>query len=437
MSNPTDKRASHQEIQDAIQASGQAFEQAWQSGTRPSIEKFLEGWPEPHRSQLLAHLVSVEAAHRTNSGEQLTIDEYVHRFPAETQIISEVLSVDEAGVTMIQSQSTTHPEATTATPPVSQGGPQANDANVVETAVNCGLVSREQIQAIVAQSPNPADRTGAALIEQLVQQRLLTSWQLKQLRAGYQAFHLDRGRYLLLDQIGQGGMGAVYLARHTQMNRDVALKVLLDPKSDKQGAIERFLREVEVTARLQHEHIVQAHDVGEQGETRFLVMEYVQGSTLDALVRRDGVMSPGEVAVIGLQAASALAYAHGQGVVHRDIKPANILLSTEGVTKILDMGLARVMDAFGISSNNDLTQEGSVVGTVNYMSPEQARNSRAADTPSDIYSLGATLYFLLTGQAPLAGGSTIEILHKLANESPQPLGQLRPDCPGQLISTLR
>ena len=270
------------------------------------------------------------------------------------------------------------------------------------------------------------------LLTELLQRKLITRWQLAELNEGRTEFLLEGGRYLLLQKIGQGGMGAVYRARHVRMKRDVALK-LIDPARAKDSALmDRFRREVEVCARLEHEHIVQSYDVGEHEGSLFLAMEYVEGSDLASLVRRDGPMSAGEVAAIGLQVAAALAYAHAQGIIHRDIKPSNTLLSTIGSCKILDMGLARIVEDATEATITELTQHGTVMGTVDYMSPEQARDSHSVDARSDIYSLGASLYFLLAGKPPFPGGKAIEKLHRLATEEPQALGQIRPDCPREL-----
>lgn len=298
------------------------------------------------------------------------------------------------------------------------------------------LVTEEQLQQIAA-APNAGP--GASELGVAAQASCgLTDWQLEQLARGNTALLLDNGRYELRSQIGQGGMGAVYLARHRLMNREVALKVIDPRKVTNPQLIARFKREVEASSRLQHEHIVQALDVGQHGEVSFLVLEYVHGSDLAAIVRRDGPMPPDQAAAICLQAASALAYAHSQGVVHRDIKPQNILLSTAGVTKILDMGLARIAEE-GSDDHTSLTQEGALMGTVDYMPPEQARDTRTADARSDLYSLGATLFYLLSGRPPFAGGSTIDKLTRLATERPPSLTTVRPDCPlelSQLIGRL-
>ena len=275
------------------------------------------------------------------------------------------------------------------------------------------------------------------VLADLLQRKLVTRWQLEELNAGRKEFLLENGRYLLLQKIGQGGMGAVYRARHVRMKRDVALKIIDPARAKDVELMDRFRREAEVCARLEHEHIVRTHDVGAHDGSLFLVMEYVEGSDLTSLVRRDGPMSPREVAAIGLQMAAALAYANAQGIVHRDIKPSNTLLSTAGSCKVLDMGLARIVEDATDATITELTQDGTVMGTVDYMSPEQARDSHAVDARSDIYSLGASLYFLLTGQPPFPGGKMIEKLHRLATEQPQPLGQIRPDCRRELDAAIQ
>jgi len=256
--------------------------------------------------------------------------------------------------------------------------------------------------------------------------------QMVEMRRDDTGFAIDQGRYVLLGLVGQGGMGAVFKARHTLMRREVALKVIDPKRVADQSLAQRFRREVEVCSKLQHEHIVQAFDCGFQAGALFLVLEFVEGSDLASLIKRDGPMQPNEAAAICMQAAAGLAYAHSQGIVHRDIKPQNILVSKSGVVKILDMGLARVLDDAEEDPHTSLTQEGAVMGTVDYMAPEQARDTRSADARSDIYSLGATLYYLLAGKPPFGGGSVIEKLHRLATDAPPPLSEFRIDCPRDL-----
>lgn len=305
------------------------------------------------------------------------------------------------------------------------------DRAFLESLLKARLITPEQIEECRSTLDDDDD-----LVARLFHEGAITRWQLKQVEAGHTDFYVDGDRYLLLAEIGRGGMGAVFLARHRRLNRDVALKTIIPRQAGDRQVIDRFAREVDVCSRLQHEHIVQALDVGEQGGTMFLVMEYVAGSPLSALVRRDGPMAADEAAAICLQAASGLAYAHAQGVIHRDIKPSNILLSTAGTTKILDMGLARIVEETTDATLSGLTQDGAVMGTVDFMAPEQASNAHTADARADIYSLGATLFYLLTGQVPFPGRSTIQKLYCLANEDPPAIGQLRPDCPRELADVI-
>jgi len=331
-------------------------------------------------------------------------------------------------------------EETPASPdqaPVLPLEPSVEQASLVALLRTNRLVTEQRLSTVLQMLRAAGKNSEQTLVDELQQQGHITSWQLKFIRAGKaDQIVLDDGRYVILDELGHGGMGTVYRALHTRMNREVALKVIDQRKVPDRQAAKRFRRELEVSSKLQHEHIVQAFDVGEYKGVAFLVLEYVHGSDLAAIVKRDGPMAPDEAAAICLQAAAGLAYANAQGVIHRDIKPQNILLSTAGVTKILDMGLARVLEQPGSDVHSSVTQEGAMMGTLDYMPLEQARDAHSADARSDIYSLGATLYYLLTGHPPFPGGTPVEKLQRLANQEPEPLGRIRPDCPIHLVEVV-
>ena len=243
------------------------------------------------------------------------------------------------------------------------------------------------------------------------------------------------GEYRIVSKIGAGGMGQVYKAEHQRMRRIVALKVL-PPKAIKSAdSVRRFNREVQAAARLSHPNIVTAHDAGQQQGIHYLVMEYVQGSDLSTLIRERGVLEVEAAIECILQTARGLEYAHGEGVIHRDIKPANLLVDQRGTVKILDMGLARfddLLDARGEESAADLTASGQIMGTVDYMSPEQAEDTHSVDARSDIYSLGCTLFYLLTGEGPFPADTTMrKLLAHRSGEIPS-LAARRLDVPKQL-----
>ncbi|MDZ4848251.1 MAG: serine/threonine-protein kinase [Pirellulaceae bacterium] len=241
------------------------------------------------------------------------------------------------------------------------------------------------------------------------------------------------GPYLLLEPIGRGGMGTVYLARHRKLNKQVAIKLLPMHFVDKSSQA-RFEREILAAGQLQHPGIVLATDAGQAEGLQYLVMEYVRGFDLGRLIRVTPPVSIADVCEIGRQIALGLSFAHAAGMVHRDIKPSNVMLDETGTIKILDFGLVMLDRWDGISS--ELTTIGQFLGTLDYMAPEQAERCGAVDYRADLYSLGATLFRLLCGRAPLAAApnqSPLEKLRLLANHRPPSLKTLRPDAPADLV----
>ncbi|MFV1965173.1 MAG: Hsp70 family protein [Pirellulaceae bacterium] len=242
------------------------------------------------------------------------------------------------------------------------------------------------------------------------------------------------GDYLLLETIGAGGMGQVFKAQHQRMERIVALKILSTSMAFDDTAIRRFHREVKAAAKLFHPNIVTAFDAGEQDGMHYLVMEYVDGCTFTKLVEQGGPLASQAAVGYILQAARGLKYAHSVDVVHRDIKPSNLMLNSDGVVKVLDMGLARIQDdptTTAVASMNRLTQSGAIMGTLGFMSPEQISNASRADQRTDIYSLGCTLYFLLTGRA-VFGGDMIETVMGHVKKPVPALRASRDDVPEAL-----
>jgi len=243
------------------------------------------------------------------------------------------------------------------------------------------------------------------------------------------------GEYQLVRPIGGGGMGIVYEALHTRLKRRVALKLLSEPQSTKRSAWQRFFREMEVFGKLEHPHVVRATDAGEIDGIPYLVMEFVDGADLSRVVRQHGPLPPLAALDVMQQTAEALGHIHSQGLVHRDIKPSNLLLDKWGVVKVGDLGLAQLQDAE--PGSEEITTMGAIVGTVDYMSPEQADHPHPIDHRADIYSLGCCLYFLLYGEPVFKAASRMDRLLAHRTDAPPELPPSRgirmPDCLSQLF----
>jgi serine/threonine protein kinase len=304
----------------------------------------------------------------------------------------------------------------------------------VENLTRSGLMSAPETKPFVDALTDDQRNDPKQLARTLIKQGNLTEFQATSILDG-RADGLVLGEYTVLDEIGKGGMGIVLKARHRRMRRTVAIKILSGEALDS-NAVERFCREVHAAAKLMHPNIVTALDASEHKGTNYLVMEFVDGADVSEVLKQSGPLPVDRAIDITLQTARGLSYAHQQGIVHRDIKPANLLLAKDGTVKILDMGLARISTELGEAIDEtarlQLTQTGHVMGTIDYMAPEQAEDARSADQRADIYSLGCTLYRMLTCE-PVYAAETLMKKLLAHREAPIPsLHQHRSDIPPEL-----
>jgi hypothetical protein len=241
------------------------------------------------------------------------------------------------------------------------------------------------------------------------------------------------GPYRLDEFVGGGGMGAVFRALDTTLDRTVAVKVLARRQSDDEETLRRFRNEAQSAARLDHENIGRVHAVGSEGDWHYIVFEFIEGTNIRDLVREEGPFDPARTIDVAIQVADALEHASEREIVHRDIKPSNIVITPAGRARIVDMGLARLHQVDG---DADLTVSGMTLGTFDYISPEQARDPRAADVRSDLYSLGCTIFFMLVGRPPFAEGTMVQKLLQHQQAAPPVIDELRPEVPRRLAAVV-
>jgi serine/threonine protein kinase len=320
--------------------------------------------------------------------------------------------------------------------------PHATVDSLVEALRGRPILTPKQFDELIHQHA-PAQSDTLELTRTLIRLGWLTIYQAKKLISG-RPDDLMIGQYVILDKLGEGGMGKVYKATQLSLNRVVALKILRNSLLRSHTALKRFQREVRAAARLRHPNIVHVFDADHVGERHFLCMEYIDGIDLAKLVKTRGALPVATACSYVRQAAMGLQHAHDHGMVHRDIKPGNLLVaadergqySARNLVKILDMGLARSRqgDINADSFSTEITRAGTVIGTPDYMSPEQAKNSSTVDRRSDLYSLGCTFYHLLTAEIPFPNGTPLEKLMQHQMDQAQPVQQLRADVPPEVAN---
>jgi serine/threonine protein kinase/WD40 repeat protein len=458
------------------------FEQAWQNGSCPRIESFLSACQgaDSVRRELLIELIKIDLQRRWSrpGGDRPLLNAYVEQFrqlgpvdglPAElvgeeyrvrrcwgdrpshheflTRFaprraeLQEVLRRIDAQLAVelppaARSQATARPADSQ--PPAPEPQPLASAAQLQDVLRQQKLLTTAQLAEL---SKAGRDTNPRALAKRLLERNWLTPYQVNQLLQG-RGHELAMGPYVLLERLGEGGAGQVFKARHQKLERVAALKVIRKELLADAEILSRFYREIQVLSQLDHPNVVHAYDAGPAGATHFLAMEYVEGTDLGRLVKQGGRLPVEQACAYIRQAALGLQHAHERGLVHRDIKPHNLIMSVhDGLIKVADLGLARLPRAVtedAALTAGTLTPHNSVLmGTADYLAPEQALDFHAADIRADIYSLGCTFYYLLTGQPPFVGGNLAQKLAKHLHAEPPAIEQLRPDLPALLPPLVR
>ncbi len=298
----------------------------------------------------------------------------------------------------------------------------------LKAILQSGILERDELQASLKAIPKEKRDTAKSIADQLVRNGKLSTFQAaKLLRGNYQGLIL--GPYQVLAPIGKGGMGTVYLARDSKTKRLLAIKIL-SPKRAKQEerTLVRFQREMEISKRLNHPHIALTFDSGESKGVYFIAMEYIPGKTLSKNIIEKGPLKVQRAARLFLEVVSGLDHAHTQGVIHRDLKPSNIMITPNGHAKILDLGFA-LMEGEVSVAREIIGGQGIVVGSMDWIAPEQVKDAVGVDARADIYALGCTMYFAMTGKLPFPGGTPKEKMIRHQTEQPPPITKLNPSLP--------
>jgi serine/threonine-protein kinase len=474
------------------------FEAAWRDGTEPSIEQFLDRVPAggPVRRLALQELIKLDIEYRWRKAGRPMCEDYLARWPEIGPVarLSEELIAEEYRVRQRWGDRPTHAEY--AARFAGHGGSLTEALGEIDAELDAEFKRNQAVedQALTVPNAEPVDPIVPLtyLVDKIAEHRLLHPSHLQELNGElrgrfsepralgrellvrnwltpYQVNQLLQGRdselvlgpYLLLERLGEGGTGWVFKARHQHMNRLVAVKILrrellIDPE-----VLARFYREIQVVSQFSHPHVIHAYDAGPIGERHVLVMEYAPGIDLARLVKRSGPLPVPQAADYVRQAALGLQHIHERGLVHRDIKPSNLLAAgdawrvagkddrathdaTLATIKILDLGLSRlgrverrlgaINNSMGSSSGRLTPQGAMVVGTPDYLAPEQALDFHKADIRADVYSLGCTFFYLLTGQPPFPGGSLVKKLMRHQQTPPPPLARFRPDVPNEVAA---
>jgi serine/threonine-protein kinase len=403
----------------------------------PSLANYATCFPELGPVERLpADLIAEEYWARTRAGEVVDRQAYLTRYGPRAAELEPVLAELEPELAVGPVYGHTLP------------GAAASNRSVFSPLLDAlretGLLTSKQLSELADLDLQGQIPDGASLHRELRARGWLTAYQIDHLLAGdLQALTL--GPYQLLEPLGEGIVGRVFKARHKDMGRLVALKIIRQEVLATPQALARFYREIRVGGRIFHPHIVQTYDAGPSGNTHSLAMEYVEGIDLDRLVRASGPLPVPQATAYVAQTAEALQYLLEHGLVHRDIKPSNLMVTREGtaittpwgIIKLVDLGLALLRPILGDDAITSLTAIGTRVGTPDFMAPEQAMDAHAVDIRADLYSLGCTWYYLLTGQVPFPGGTLAQKLTCHQVQEPRPVRRLRSDVPLRLAAILR
>jgi serine/threonine protein kinase len=305
----------------------------------------------------------------------------------------------------------------------------------LKSVIRSGLLNREQLQAVLRGLPDNRRHDPKDLADYLIKTGKLSRFQAGKLLQGTPG-GLMLGPFQILAPIGKGGMGTVYLARDQRSEQLLALKILPPKRArTEERLLARFRREMELCQRVAHPHLAWTYEVGVCLGVYYIAMEYIPGKNLFRLVAEEGPLAVARVARLFSEVASALEHAHNQGLIHRDLKPSNIMVTPHDHAKVLDLGLALVQGETA-AEREVIGGEGYAVGTTDYMAPEQSANAVKVDPRSDIYALGCTLYYALTGQPPFPGGTSREKIQRHRSEEPASISKLNPAVPPKFVALL-